>query len=210
MTRDKLVTLLAWRLGNRKDMQERIISEMDMVQTITLEENAWLPWFLEKELADLQLLSGESSTQLPADFLSEIEDSPFYVVDALGNKSSTKKGVYRELLEKYPGSGRPVAYSLGVSNIQFFPVAEQNYAVQGRYYARDTLMSSANAQTLWLTYASDLVIALLGQEISSKHLQNPAQAEVFAADAKRAWTRLLYRHTAREELNVSHSLGEKY
>ncbi len=61
MLRDQLVKVLAWRLGNRKDMEERIIAEMDLAQEVILEQHTWKPWFLAKDLVGVSLQAGESS-----------------------------------------------------------------------------------------------------------------------------------------------------
>lgn len=207
MTRDKLIELLGWRLGDRKDMAERAVAEMDFVQTFTLEAHHWLPWFLEKEFSALQVLSGTAKVALPADFLAEIEDSPLYLVDSAGARTKLAKDSYDSLLQAYPGTGTPAGYCFTQSGLQLFPYPDQAYTLEGRYYGKDALMSAADAETLWLAHAGDLVMALLGVELAAKHLQDTALAAVFSADAQVAWERLLYKHTSREELNVSRAMG---
>src|SRR5688572_12731232 len=85
MTRDEAVALIAFRLGDRTDLNDRIIAEMRLAQT-ELELGPTLPWFLLTEMATATLYEGDDTMALPADFLREVDEDEsalwFYKVDA--------------------------------------------------------------------------------------------------------------------------------
>lgn len=207
MTRDKLVQLLGWRLGDRDDLVEKIIAEMDYVQTMVLEENQWLPWFLETELAEASTTPGENRVTLPEDFLGEIEESHLWIVTGDGQSLRLRKGEYDILKAQYPGEGQPQRYCISHGYFHLFPAPDQTYTLQMRYYARDVLMSLADVETRWLKFAGDVVMAAIGKEMSAKHLQNPTLAASFTADLATAWTRLLTKHTSLSEINLARSMN---
>lgn len=207
MTRDEAVTLLGWRLGNRTDMAERILREMDFVQTTVLEENEWLPWFLETEWANALTTAGESRVPVPADFLTEIEESHLYISQPDGTQKRLVKKDYDTAKSLRPGSGMPEFYAISAGYFHFFPTPDAAYELGMRYMARDALMSAANVETKWLKHSSDLVIAEVGALLAGKHVQNPTLAAGFKEDAQKAWNRLLTKHTALNELNMARALG---
>lgn len=207
MKRDELVKILAWRLGDRKDMAERITAEMDFVQRTVLEEHAWLPWFLESGLATASTKAGERRVSLPADFLMEIEESHLWVLPVGGTPARLHKGAYDKLQAKNPGTGQPHSYCISGDSFQLFPTPDGVYALQMQFYGRDTLMSVDNVETKWLRHASDVVLAAIGKELTEKHLQNPAQAQAFATDLAKAWERLYSKHVALAEINQVRSMN---
>lgn len=205
MTRDECVKLLGWRLGDRTDMAERILMEMKHVQRHVLEENVWLPWFLETELAEATTTTGERRLPLPEDFLSEIEESHLWIV-VDGNPLRLVKGEYDTLQSLLPGEATPQRFAISGRYFHLFPTPDGAYPIQMRYYGRDTDMTVGNEETKWLLYASDVVLAAVGKEVAEKHLQNAAQAQGFAMDLNVAWNRLLMKHTAYQELNMARSM----
>lgn len=207
MTRDEVVQILGWRLGNRTDMQERILREMDFVQTTVLEENEWLPWFLESEWANALTTVGEARVPLPVDMLVEIEESHLYISKDGGEQKRLVKKDHDTAKSLRPGSGQPEFYAIAAGYFHFFPTPDYAYELGMRYMARDVLMSAANVETKWLKHASDLVIGEVGAAIAGKHMQNPTLAATFQVDAQKAWNRLLTKHTALSELNMTRALG---
>lgn len=208
MIRDQLIQLLGWRLGDRTDMGERIIAEMPFVQRQELEQHAWLPWFLETELAEALTAPGDARVALPEDFLAEIDEQHLWIVKEAGQPSvELLKWEYDDAKRQFPGSGEPVAYAVTGRYFHLFPTPELAYPVQMRYYAMAPDMSLDNSETPWLKYASDVVLNALGRHIAGTHLQNPQLAERFAADLQNAWTTLYTRHTARQEVNMERALG---
>lgn len=208
MLRDQLVKVLAWRLGNRKDMEERIIAEMDLAQELTLEQHTWRPWFLAKDLEGVSLPAGESSFALPADFLDEVEDAVLWLVEPeTGGYVECQKESVEDLRRFIPTTDRPYAYAVDKGFVKLSQAVPAALNVSWQYMAKDVLMSAANVETLWLKHAPDLVLAVLGAEIAGKHLQNPNLAGAFQADMGQAWQRLQALDTAKREINQQRYLG---
>lgn len=208
MTRDEVVQILGWRLGDRSDMAERIIAEMKFVQRSKLEQREWLPWFLETELAVAETTVGEARVELPDDFLGEIEEQHLWIELEAGQPTQELiKMEYDEAKRRFPEPGVPVAYAVTGKYLHLFPTPLQVYQLSMRYYAADADMAAANVETLWLKYAPDLVIAEVGELVARKHIQNGALADSFAKDAVVALATLYARHTARQEVNMERALG---
>lgn len=209
MTRDEVIQLVTFRLGNRSDMAARAVLEMPLIQTQLLEGNSWLPWFLEVDTAAPNSLATTAQTRfvtLPADFLAEMEEGHLWIT-VNGVRSRLVKQDFDTALARYPEIGTPVVYSLGATKIDLFPLPADVYDLDFKYYGRATNMAAANVQTLWLEHASDLVIALLGETLAGKHIRNDQLAASFKTDATEAWNRLYAKHTARSEVNMSRSMG---
>lgn len=202
MVRDTLLSLLGQRLGNRTDLTTRMITEVQLLQEVRLEQNSWIPWFLETEMATSATVAGEERLALPTDFLAEIEEQTLWLYDSTQDVVwiPLRKMAYDNMLAKYPDTGRPKAYSLGPDEYRFGPVPDDIYTVKMRYKAKDDILDT-NIENKWLKHASDVVLAELGIVMAEKHMQHPKLAETFRNDAGVAWTRLYNKHVAREEEN---------
>lgn len=203
MLRDALFTLLSQRLGNRSDLIPRMETEAQLLQEVKLERNEWLPWFLETEIASTETVAGEERVQWPSDFLGEIEEQALWLyVESEGNSMiPLRKMTYDEMIARYPGAGRPLAYASGAEYIYLRPIPDAAYILRMRYYAKDVVLD-INIENKWLKYASDVVLAELGLVMASKHMQHNDLAAVFAQDAQAAWRRLYNAHVARQEANL--------
>lgn len=209
MTRDQVIQLVTYRLGNRSDMADRAVLEMPLIQTQLLEGNSWLPWFLEVDTVAPNLLATTAQTRhvtLPVDFLAEMEEGHLWITVA-GARSRLVKQDFDTALARYPESGAPKVYALGATKINLFPLPDAVYDLDFKYYGKDANMAAANVETLWLEHASDLVIALLGEVLAGKHIRNDQLATSFKQDATEAWSRLYAKHTTRSEINQSRSMG---
>lgn len=210
MLRDDVVKLLAWRLGSRKNFTDRILAEMEYAQRSVLETNEWLPWFLETEMVNTVTTSGDNRVALPADFLLEIEEQHLWYVNSEGKELVLGKADYDFLQARYAltENGEPKHYALG-AQFFIFPTPDAAYTLHLRYYGADTSMVVDNVETKWLKHASDLVIAAAGKELAEKHIQNDALAVKYENDLVKAWTRLLNKHTAMQEINQSRVAGSE-
>lgn len=209
MTRDEVVELLGWRLGDRTDMQARIIAEMNYVQDMDLEGASWLPWFLEKEFTGVETVAGNRLVTKPVDYLLEVEDAPLFV-EVDGAWIELGKRDYIDLVKKEPGTGVPEFYAVLEEGIYVYPTPDGVYPIRGRYLAKDTRMSVANLETAWLKHASDLVIACVGKQVALKHIQSPEMASGFIQDEQTARARLLHKHVAIKEVNRDSYMGGNY
>jgi hypothetical protein len=210
MLRDDVVKLLAWRLGSRKNFTDRILAEMEYAQRSVLETNEWLPWFLETEMANTTTVAGDNRVALPDDFLLEIEEQHLWYVNSEGKELVLGKADYDFLQARYAltENGEPAHYALG-SQFYIFPTPDAAYTLHLRYYAADTSMIIDNVETKWLKHASDLVIAAAGKELAEKHMQNETLATRYGNDLAKAWTRLLNKHIAMQEINQSRVAGSE-
>lgn len=209
MTRDQVVQLLGWRLGDRSDMAERIALEMVMVQETLLEGNKWLPWFLEKEWVGATTMAGMPSVAVPTDFLEEIEEGHLYLTTPAGVELRLVKKDYdtANSLTFGRSPGQPEYYARLGEAFYFFPTPDLDYPLAMQYYGRDAGMADANVETLWLKHASDVAIAAIGKELCEKHIQNPEQAVAFGNDLQKAWDRLYVKHIAMQEINAARVMG---
>jgi hypothetical protein len=208
MDKADLVKIVGWRLGDRSDMADRIDLELDILQDTVLESKPWHPWFLESELAYASTFPNERRIPLPVDFLGELEESHLYVVEpgTLLQRELLKKDA-DVALQLWPGLGMPLAYAVSGLYFQFFPKPDDAYPIAMRYYAKDVRISSDTADSRWMKYAPDIVLAELCQALASKHIKDPEAAAGFTQDAQVAWKRLYDKHIAMAEINQPRSLG---
>jgi hypothetical protein len=203
MLRDDLFALLAQRLGQRDDLIPRMATEVQLLQSVTLEKNLWLPWFLLTGLESLSVTLGATSVAYPDDYLGEDEDSAVWLYDATAAQPLTqlRKMAYDDMLVKYPGTGTLKAYAIGSTGFLLAPAAQEACTLKHRYFAADTVLST-NIENQWLKHAPDVVIAELGAVMAKQHMQYMELAATFENDAKVAWDRLYKAHIARQEANI--------
>lgn len=199
MLRDDLFALLAQRLGNRQDLIPRMETEVLLLQDTKLEQNVWLPWFLETDTVWTVTVQGDEKVQLPADFLGEIEEQALWRVDG-ANLIPLQKMDYDDMLARFSAEGTPRAYAVGNGYIFLWPVPIEEITLRMRYLARAEPLTS-NIENVWLKYASDVVIAELGAVLAKQHMQHGELAATFAEDARLAWDRLYKVHIGRQETN---------
>jgi|SRR5687768_738546 len=210
MTRDEAIALLKYRLGNRTDLDARILLEMVYAQEYKLEgTGAFLPWFLETELATITTIAGEERILLPDDFLGEVEDQALWLYDEDSATPWTelRKNDYDYLRVKYPATGLPKQYALLGDYFALFPVPDDSYTIKMRYYAKDDSLASDNIENKWLKHAGDLLIAETGL-IMAGHIFNTDLQAQFEKDASVARQRLYTKHEARRHSNRTYGMGE--
>lgn len=209
MTKADVVQLLGWRLGDRDDMAARIDAELPFIQEQVLEAQPWCPWFLLTEEATASTTVGERRVPLPEDFLMEAEESHLYITLVHGDIPLVKMD-FDSALAKYPGEGTPVAYAIQGRNLCLFPVPGEVWPITMNFYGRDVSIRDDSANSLWLKYAGDLVLAELGKVIAGKHIKDANAAAAFALDAQTAWNRLYHKHVAMTELNIERGMNKEY
>lgn len=211
MTRDEFVTTLGYRLGNRTDLAAKIIAEMVYVQSTLLEgTGAFTPWFLETEMANVDVPEGEERVPLPGDFLGEIEEQSLWLYDAANSSPFTElhKTAYDRIILKYQTPGTPREYALVGNYILLRPVPNAIFNIRMRYYAKDISVATGNIENAWLKNAADLLMAETGAIMAGDHLQNQALADKFSAAAAIARDRIYKKHESRKHTNRSYGMGE--
>lgn len=212
MTRDEMIILLQERLGARADLNAAIILETVYTQSFLLEgTGAFIPWFLESVMSTVGTTVAATETiALPTDFLGEIEDQHAWYYDAANTDNPYQelpKGAYDNLLQKYPITGIPKAYSIIGDYMAIHPVPDAAYIIKWRYYARATSLTT-NVENSWLKHAADLVLAEVGYIMADKYLQNSNLATRFQTDIVTARQRLYVKHEARRHANRLYGMGE--
>lgn len=216
MTRSQIIALIAKRLLNRTDLDVDILNEMDLAQATALERNGrLLPWFLESEVATTDTVVGEERIAVPDDFAMEKEGGGLFIYDSTAGDEPWIKLVkddYDALVQTYQDAQeRPSHYSLGGRYFRLKPTPNAIYPVKQIYFAQDTapsLLVDGNATNLWLTYAPDLMIAVVAQAIASKYLQDQELAGSFNQDITRAWDRINVETEAQQHTNREYVMGD--
>jgi len=210
MLRNACRDLIALRLGNRTDLDAAIVAEMQLAQEVVMEGSGqFTPWFLETELATSSCEANEERLALPTDFLAEVEEQPLWLYDSTAAQPFTelKKDSYDVLLQQYPEAGRPRAYALTEGYFLLKPTPDVVYSFKTRYYAMAESLSS-NIENDWLKYAPDLMIAVVGEVMAGKYLQNPQLAATFKTDVASAWARLYVKHESRQHNGRTYGMGD--
>lgn len=210
MLRDAVITLLNYRLGNRTDLTERMILEMDYVQAFTLEgTGSFIPWFLASEMTTTTVGGGEERIQLPSDFLGEMEDQALWLYDA-DSITPYKKLIKRDydlLVEKYIDSGIPAQYAISGDYFLIKPTPNDTYTIKMRYYASDISVTTGNIENKWLKHAADMLMAETGVRMAM-HIRNSSLRAEFAEEAERARQRVYVKHESLRHTNRIYGMGE--
>lgn len=210
MTRDEFVTLLQARLGNRTDLADMIILEMQFAQSTILEgTGAFTPWFLATEMTNTNTVAGEERVELPTDFLAEIEEQSLWLYDVTSDSPYTElhKRGYDTSLLRYQTQAIPRQYSIEGNYLLLRPIPDVEYNIRWRYYAKEPVLST-NIENKWLIEASDLFLAEVGNIMAGVHLQNDKLAMAFQQAAGIARQRLYTFHEARKHVNRTYGMGE--
>lgn len=206
------LSMLKFRLGSRTDadLDTLIPIEMDQAQ-FEFERSGQPPWFLLTEDATAETELGERRLPVPEDFLLETEDDALWLISPeTGEPQQLDKGEL-DASTAYWGltEGTPTGYALAGNYFHLFPTPDAVYSIRLKYYAADAkpTVMAAGATNLWLTYASDLLLARTGRRMAM-YLRDSELAQLFAADEQTAAARLLTEQTARDEANRNRSKGD--
>jgi len=209
MVRDSVVALLAERLNNRTDLNDAIILEMQLAQSIRLEQNGrFQPWFMLTTRVIFPTTANVETVSAPADFVMEVEEQGLWVL----NPDTAVWGKLGKVSEEvgmglYTATGLPLKYSLTNDTIVLYPTPDDAYSIRMRYAGAQPDLST-NIENDWLKYATDLMIAEVGYAIASTKMQNDKLASAFAVDKEKAWQRLWLMHEARQHVNQNYSMGD--
>lgn len=210
MLRDDAIDLVAYRLGNRTDLDARILAEMKLTQAML--ENNWqsseMPWFLLNELgeqASTTTVNGQERLEVPEDFLREPEDGALWVQDTDSRWYGLCKYDLDYLRKHTSSSGLPRGYALTGKYFRFYPVPDAEYPIRMLYYAADTVLDS-NVENNWLKYAPELLIAATGARIAF-YIQNKLVAELFLKQRDTAIQAVINASTARDVANRQEFMG---
>lgn len=211
MQRDILVNMIVKRLGNRRELVQHIINEMDLVMQTTLMQGDFVPRFLISELSEGRTVTSQERVAVPTNFFMEIEGAVLeaYHPTELKWKPLLKKD-YDELNIAYDGipDGFPEAYSLEGGYFRLRPIPNAQFRLRMFYYGYADSVLSGNAENAWLKYAPDLVLEATLQVMASKHTYNTKLAGEAEKSIKVAWGRLYKAEQAMKHVNKSYLKGE--
>lgn len=208
MLRDKVVDLLAFRLGQRTDLRNTIIAEMDhIIQQELSKSGHYFLWQRGSWAVLGTLTSGQSqinlSTVLALDEDTGVAISKF-PADAEPEPLAFSDGFWPEYNGGSLATGKPSMWCwVGDGVMEFDKTADQSYAIWGRAYVTDapldgTYGDANNTENRWLRNASDVVIAAVGRRMAMS-LQSDRLFNIFNNDYDRAWNRAYTEDIARRE-----------
>lgn len=207
----QMISVIKNRLQFRQDNLDADIQlELSLTQE-RLERGPFMPWFLLEEGAEATCLADEPRLKTPSDFLMEYEGSGLAgalqieadPADTTNTWLFLRKGDHGDLLERYPGTGKPYGYDLSGDYFRLYPTPGQTYRFRMFYYAKDASIASAASTSTnkWLTDASDwllqeTLIVIAGDYLANQRAMTKAMRSAAIAKA------LLVEHSiAREEQN---------
>lgn len=208
MLRDVLVATIAKKLGDRTDLDDAIIAEMQMTQEFRLEQGGkFQPWFMITEDSTILTQVNEPRIALPANFVAEVEESGLWYLNEMANKwTPLVKTAEDEGRYYIAGTGAPQYYSVIGDRFTLHPTPDAVYTLRMRYAAKQPALTT-NIENNWLKYASDLVMFDVCQHIAAENLQNDKLSQTFAVHKLEAWERLFIMHESRQHTNQEYRMG---
>lgn len=209
MTRNQIRDLIALRLGNRTDLDDRIVSEMQMVQD-DLEQGDFLPWFLatmvdtlNNDATNTDII--ELSTELP-NFILPLEDADLEWFDGTKWVPLERRHSLRELQHadsRIFEAGQYV-YTIIGTQIRLLPDPGEVLNFRWWYHAKDTALT-ADISNGWTTNAAELVASMTCAKMAPQ-LQMASMVQVYAGMTALALDRLRKMDEARRVTSVNLSL----
>ena len=211
MLRDAAVAILQKRLGNRTDLADDIVTEMQL-QQLELEQAEVLPWFLMTTDATLTTEVGApDQLVIPSDFLREVEEDAleWYNVDTWTQLDKDDYDrIKRADLTDFTA---PSYYAILGPSLFFRPSPTEQITLRWTYYAKAALLTS-NIENVWLEHAPGVLINATGHEMA-KYLQNPKLEALFAKSLARSvnamWTQDEQRKLSNQDLRMTFAGAEE-
>jgi hypothetical protein len=203
MTKDQVVKMIAFRLGNVRGMDTIIETEIE--STINrLENESFQPWFLLSENNEFQMTVGEGRVPVPRGFLAEYDDCALYVKTDSGSYDPLTKLSAEEVRLKYQNQqGAPEGYALTNKYFRVYPAPDKEYLLELLFYRRSGTIEGDNNP--WLEEAADLIVYETASHIlMARKDKRYVQMEQLAQEQK---VLLMQRHVAREEANREVVMG---
>jgi hypothetical protein len=198
MMRDEAVAIIANRLGQRTGLNAQIVTEIILAQN-RLEQEPFLPWFLEAELS-VTFAAGQNYT-LPSDCLRLTD---FGVWAVVSEKHYQLRGDDYDVLRRNESlltAARPEYFALQGSVLHLFPLPDINYSARVGV-AEKAIVLSSNLTNSWLQYAADVLVSLAGERMA-KFLRDWTIADRFREERQEALAKLAMADAARRESGQS-------
>lgn len=212
MNTDDMITIAAFKLGNRTDQDANILTQMNLHKETVWERGATLPWFLFAADPDTPLVTVANTEiiAVPDDFLrfpeADSDEGTSWIIDENGNRQKLHRLGYDELTRLFDreATDMPKAYALRGDTLYLGPIPDAVYTLVFPYMKSEDAFANNDAENAWGKHAADVVIAETVFSIATGlQMVNPA----FAADVARANKRLTDECTAREEAGRTRKMG---
>lgn len=208
MLRDAVADLLAFRLGQRTDLRDTIIAEMDhIIQQELSKSGHYFLWQRGSWGALATLAAGAMSVNLSS-ILALDEDTPLSIAkspaDVAPNELVFSDGFWPDIIPATQPTGKPSYWCwVGDGVLEFDRKADVEYVIYGRAYAADTSLAGTygdanNIENRWLRNASDVVISAVGRRMSMS-MMSDRLFQMFNNDFEKAWKRAYTEDIARRE-----------
>lgn len=193
MINSDVLSLIMSRLGNRKStsLRETALLELQL-KVQELEKAEPLPWFLETWWTSGNVLvPGQKWLDLPADWLTGVEESEFLLTDPTDGakyKVSKRTPANVELRTANADPGIPKFYYQINGTIFFGPIPDKAYTITVPYCRKSvTFFDNSTAVSDWLKEATNAMIFSALTTIAYDVLQDNDMGQKYAGQANAAW-----------------------
>lgn len=176
MNFQQMLSTMISRLGEREDMEERIIAELANAQE-NLElswEDDTMPWFLVRRGA-IDVPAMATVVSLPDDFIREYEPSQ----PEMDNVPMVP--VFEERMSRFWRDwwwdGCHGKYAILGTTLEVNP-SEDDRQFWLTYYARQPALSHANPENLWSRYGAECLMSVAGGVLAT-FIRDPELAQLF-------------------------------
>jgi len=207
-TLTSLISAIAFRLGNRKGFDQKILFELQFAQQ-RLEEDPTIQFWFLSETTELELKANEPFVDLPSDFLREYDTFEPYYIEG-GETTFLKRLMLDEALRLFADAvGPPQAYVLGDDDrLQIFPTPDQDRTITYKYVQEqpELTLEPLVDTNVWTQNASQLLMNKAGIALT-QGTQNKNALANFTNDFQTSWAELIARAVEREESNMDQQRG---
>jgi len=217
MTPNALVTMVKARLANSNDAGlDSLIIDVANVAQERLERSPEIPWFLfaDTDVAGTNLVTVASTetVALPSNFLREPEDLEHYLwredTDQSDPWIEMHKDDYSRIKKDLTGEGKPTGFDVLGNNLYLRQIPDAAYNLRLMYMKRDEAIVAGTTENLWLTWASDWIMAETGYIMASTYIILPIVAQAFQQERSEAAARIMGDTVARNEAGRIRKMGE--
>jgi hypothetical protein len=206
MTIQDMLEMIAFRLGNRKGMENQILREVQLAQS-RLEKDPKVDWWFLQKQSNFTIGPSVPFPQLPADY-ERLVDQTVLLLSVVGQSNYKKlaRAYQEDALVDMGSHSDPTYYSLIGKVVAVFPPATVDYTIGLTYIAREPLLSTAVdapiSENQWTKEAFALLMCKAGIALAQA-LQNKDALGNFVADYNAAYSEAFTESFARSDINFS-------
>ena len=209
MLRDEAVTRMRRDLGFNTALSTVVLVDALKDAQVSLEREPELPFFLRTEITSIPTVATEERIELPADFLTIVEDDALWLFDATADKKwkELPKHDLDALRRKFASSddAEPQAYALDNLYFRMFPTPDAVYTLKMIYMGKAEVLDT-NIENAWLKHFPFLLINM-GLKRVTKGTRDVAAYNLAQAEETTERARLRTYIIARETTNFTYQMG---